>query len=596
MAWLGTYQFRRSITVDSTNINSDLTHYALPLKISTSSGLSAADVSSIFTEVGDSYKKIAITESDGVTELYVEVDNWSATDEVATLIVSRSDVTLSSAADTVLYIYYDFEQADNANVDTTGNRPEVWDDSYYHYRFGCGQTPGSGTVLESTGVHSEMALANGINMDVSNVVDTPTGRGYQLNGTDELLSSTSETASFHNMYGYDIMLRPDVPITSSTARQDIFHTKITTPYQTSILGIGSSYISNETWSIAHSTSPYYNTYITDNISADWHLLSIRWDGAKYVMFVDGIAKTTYQYAGGLPLMLLHKMRFGASPTIANHFAGRVDEIRCYASAQSEDEILTSYYALTDQLVTFGSEEEIDLDIPTDYEQAHINLLIKQYWDKPKALAEIRMKAGLWERVYNLMSSFISEFDIDSATGDRLDIIGKIVGLSRTVLLDTELSGFGFDDNPQALGFGSIFTPVSGLFYSIFGSTSIVTFDDDDYRFYLKAKIAVNSATALISSDEKTSIEDVIQYLFDGHASAYDNRNMTLSLQVDTTVDTNKVIIARSLGLLTTPLAVRYNAIIQAEDDYFSFADDLTGGGFGDVSVPATGGIFSTLII
>ena len=62
----------------------------------------------------------------------------------------------------------------------------------------------------------------------------------------------------------------------------------------------------------------------------------------------------------------------------------------------------------------------------NFESEYVNLLIKQYWEKPKAAAEIGMKAGAWRKTFDWLSSFENEFDLDSATGDRLDIIGRIV--------------------------------------------------------------------------------------------------------------------------------------------------------------------------
>ena len=36
----------------------------------------------------------------------------------------------------------------------------------------------------------------------------------------------------------------------------------------------------------------------------------------------------------------------------------------------------------------------------NFESEYVNLLIKQYWEKPKAAAEIGMKAGAWHKTDN----------------------------------------------------------------------------------------------------------------------------------------------------------------------------------------------------
>ena len=49
---------RYRIDVASANIDSNLTHFAVPLKISTSSGTGSADISAIFDELGANSLKI----------------------------------------------------------------------------------------------------------------------------------------------------------------------------------------------------------------------------------------------------------------------------------------------------------------------------------------------------------------------------------------------------------------------------------------------------------------------------------------------------------------------------------------------------------
>ena len=60
-------------------------------------------------------------------------------------------------------------------------------------------------------------------------------------------------------------------------------------------------------------------------------------------------------------------------------------------------------------------------------QEYAKLIVKQYYSKPKARAEIEFKIGEFEKLYNIINTFPDEFDIDLAYGDRLDKIGKIVG-------------------------------------------------------------------------------------------------------------------------------------------------------------------------
>ena len=95
-----------------------------------------------------------------------------------------------------------------------------------------------------------------------------------------------------------------------------------------------------------------------------------------------------------------------------------------------------------------------------FDSEYVNLLIKQYWEKPKAAAEIGMMAGTWRKTFEWIDSFSDEFDLDNATGDRLDIIGRIVGIKRIVAFVVPKIAFGFDENPTALGFDDKFSPLT----------------------------------------------------------------------------------------------------------------------------------------
>lgn len=235
---------------------------------------------------------------------------------------------------------------------------------------------------------------------------------------------------------------------------------------------------------------------------------------------------------------------------------------------------------------------------TDYTDNYKNLLIKQYWENPNAVAETELKAAQYEKIYTLLRSFETELDIDLATGDRLDKIGAIVGLDRVNLIPYFAQYFGFDENANSLTFGTVADPlIGGTFYSVSLPASIqVEFTDDEYRFYLKAKISVNSSTAYLLSDDRISIQDVLIYLFNGLAYAVDNLSMSMTLMVDTSLDSTRVRIANELGLLTTPQGVRYNALIFGDEDFFGFEDDPNATGFGDLVSASEGGEWATLIV
>ncbi len=113
MAWLGTWAYRRELTIDSSVVDATLSQFPVPLLLNSTSGIGDDDVTSIFDEVGSESQKIAVTDDSGDTELYVEVEKWDDSGEEAVLHISRSGWEIASGSDTTIYIYYDNTQSDN---------------------------------------------------------------------------------------------------------------------------------------------------------------------------------------------------------------------------------------------------------------------------------------------------------------------------------------------------------------------------------------------------------------------------------------------------------------------------------------------------
>ena len=222
-----------------------------------------------------------------------------------------------------------------------------------------------------------------------------------------------------------------------------------------------------------------------------------------------------------------------------------------------------------------------------------NLLIKQYYDKPKARAEIDILDKSFTELYNLFLSFDKEYDLDFARGRQLDKIGKIVGISRIVPKSLPKIYFGFSENPNSLGFGDRFNPTvkSAPFFDkeseLFTATEL---NDDDFRFFIKAKVALNYCSAAMVSDERISMQEVIQKAFNGQAYIVDNKDMTLTLFISPLFDLNKLELVKVLNLLPKPQAVRYDIITQADAGLtFGFTDNPNSKGFADRFDPFYGG-------
>jgi len=213
------------------------------------------------------------------------------------------------------------------------------------------------------------------------------------------------------------------------------------------------------------------------------------------------------------------------------------------------------------------------------------LLIKQYWEKPKAFAEIELNASTWDKVRAFLASLDDAFDLDLAVGPQLDVLGRIVGIPREVPDVIAKTYFGFDINPDSLGFADRFDVlrIGGPFFDRFSSPyTSLQLNDNDYRFFIRAKVALNWASGYVSSLDRISIQDVILAAFNGRAYVVDNLNMTLTLYVSPVVSLERLRLIRRLNLLPKPQGVRYEIVVQAEPGFtFGFDSNPNSVGFAD---------------
>lgn len=86
--------------------------------------------------------------------------------------------------------------------------------------------------------------------------------------------------------------------------------------------------------------------------------------------------------------------------------------------------------------------------------------------------------------YTVATSLPGLFDLDTAVGSQLDVVGQWIGISRNVT--TPLTGVYFSFDTAGLGWDQ------GVWQGPFDpSTGLVSLGDSDYRFLLYAKIAMN---------------------------------------------------------------------------------------------------------
>lgn len=227
------------------------------------------------------------------------------------------------------------------------------------------------------------------------------------------------------------------------------------------------------------------------------------------------------------------------------------------------------------------------------------MLIKQYWEQQKARSEVKAMLKHWQ----IIADFIrnpDNFDLDKVTGYRLDVIGRIVGLPRSVPAVIAKVFFGFKDHSNSNGFDSksnaayIGAPFYSKFSPAYGDYQL---GDNEYRKFLKVKIARNASSSTMSSEDRVSIQEVIQAAFNGEAYVTDRKDMTLALNISPQVSVDELRLIIKLGLLPKPAGVRYDYFYQVTPGMtFGFSRNPAARGFASkFNTAYQGGFFSRKI-
>lgn len=195
----------------------------------------------------------------------------------------------------------------------------------------------------------------------------------------------------------------------------------------------------------------------------------------------------------------------------------------------------------------------------DTKNYYIELLLYQYINQPKARATIGALVDV--ALCDLLPKSINDaFDLETATGAQLDILGEYIGIQRAIDTTIDRGFFTFEDdqNPVTLLYGLTDYRDPGLnadvlFKQYIDSSNVInTLDDDEYRILLKLKSIVNR-----SNNSLYEINSILFELFGSDILVYDQLDMTISYFVKTSI-ARIIDIASEQKLLPRPMAVGLN--------------------------------------
>jgi hypothetical protein len=116
-------------------------------------------------------------------------------------------------------------------------------------------------------------------------------------------------------------------------------------------------------------------------------------------------------------------------------------------------------------------------------EQYLNLITAEHNQRPRYMATVALSIAPYLDGENLAFNLIGLFDLDTAVGQQLDMLGEWVGITRFISAPLN-EWFALDVRNEGFDQGRWISPFES-------STQVITLDDDHYRLLLRAKIVAN---------------------------------------------------------------------------------------------------------
>lgn len=179
-------------------------------------------------------------------------------------------------------------------------------------------------------------------------------------------------------------------------------------------------------------------------------------------------------------------------------------------------------------------------------------VLSQYANSPILTGLLTSFNDAMDQTANMDSFFDNIWNVDTAVGYGLDVLGRIVGVSRTVTIPAGSSFFGFQEAGSWTGFGQ-----GGFFSGGSSISSNILLSDDDFRVLILAKAASN-----IWDGSIPGYNNILMTMFPNRGDAYvvDNQNMSIDLNFTFPLTPIELAIVQMSGVLPNPAGVVINIV------------------------------------
>lgn len=180
----------------------------------------------------------------------------------------------------------------------------------------------------------------------------------------------------------------------------------------------------------------------------------------------------------------------------------------------------------------------------------------QYRDKPKAVAWYAIARQLGGSIEAAAQAVRKSYDIDTAVGEQLNVIGRIVVAPRSFVGSMPMNP-GLFDPTDGDEFGNDEAMFSALTIDQDGQLS-----DDLYRLVIKAKIVKNNGDATIEN-----ILDGMNFLLPNAEvlRVTDGEDMSFSIEFYGQITNLERFALLNAGLVPKPQAVKFNGFLEGFD-------------------------------
>lgn len=329
MAFLTGYTKRKKITIDNTKVDSTLTDFPVRVYLNADTDIGAVSNADGFD--------IRFTSSDGETLLKYEREDFAISGGAATGNFWVKVPSVSSSADTEIYIYYRAEDtADGADP------TNVWDSNFktvHHLKDAT-----TSTVLDSTSNDND-GTKKGANEPVE--ADAKIGKGQEFDGSDDFIGISPANLGAGKVFSISGLFYID----TDTSTRNIIGGGTTDKYSPTV----QYFHTNKNIRVVSNGSNNYTVTANNSIiKQTWYFFTYTVNDKTNKIYLNDSASVDSTETNS-PSNWDATIFIGKRAT-ENFFDGKIDEIRISNVVRSDAWIKADYNSCFNTLLSLGAEE------------------------------------------------------------------------------------------------------------------------------------------------------------------------------------------------------------------------------------------------